>query len=116
MKKMNLLALVMLVAFVAFQATASAEMISGKVASVDSAANSLSIYTTNAETKAEEKVTIAVKTDTTYSGVAALAELKEGQQVSVNADKDASGTWSASSVEAKAAEAAAAAPAAPAAS
>ena len=91
----------------AFQAAAFAELISGKVASVDPATStsSISISTTNAETQAEEKVTVSVKQDTTFSGVQALSELKEGQQVSIEAAKDeASGNWSAKSIEAQAAQ------------
>ncbi len=106
---MKKITLALIAVFVAFQAAAYAEMVSGKVASIDAANNTLSISTTNAETKAEEKVTISVKPETTFSGIQALAELKEGQEVPIDAAKDsASGNWDAKSVEVKAAEAKAA--------
>ncbi len=104
----------MLAAFVVFQGTASAKTVSGKIAGVDAAANKLSISTTDPASGSESKVDISVSATTAYSGAAALADLKAGQEVSVEASEDAAGGWSATSVKvAKApSEAAAAAPAA----
>ena len=105
MKKVQIMALLMGIAVFAFQAGAYAEIVSGKVASVDAATGSLSITTKNAETQADEKVIVSIKQETAFSGVQALTDLKEGQEVSANVSKDeASGNWNAQSVEVKAAE------------
>ena len=98
MKK--LLTLVLLVAFLAFQGTAYAKLVSGKVDSTDATANTLTITHTNPTTGAEEKVTVSVKADTTFSGVAALADLKAGDRVWVDAKEGATpDSWDATSVQ-----------------
>ncbi len=92
-----------------FQGAAFAETVSGKVVSADSAANSLKIAKADSAAGAEEQVTVWVKPDTAFSGAASLADLKEGEEVSIEAAQDAAtGNWQASSVKV----AAAAAPAA----
>ena len=103
MKKISMI-LAVLTAFVVFQGIAQADSVSGKVASIDTAANSISVTVMNPETKAEESVSVSIKPETTFSGVAALAELKEGQEVSIEASKDAAGSYSATSVSIKKAE------------
>ena len=100
MKKISMI-LVVLMAFVVFQGVAQADSVSGKVASIDAAANSISVTVINAETKAEESVNVSIKPETTFSGVVALAEVKEGQEVSIEASKDATGRYSATSVSIK---------------
>ena len=94
MKKISILGL-MLIALVAFQGVASAKEVSGKIAGTDPAANTLSL-TAGA---AQEKVDIKVDAATTYAGAASLADLTVGQEVSVEANEDASGGWTAVSVK-----------------
>lgn len=90
------LALVALASGVAF-----AETVEGTVASVDLAGNMLKITKTDAATGATEEVSVSVTDTTTYAGeVTALAEVIEGDDVKVEAEKDAAtGNWVASSVE-----------------
>ena len=100
MKK--ILAIAFLAAIV-LQGAAYAEEVSGKVVNADAAANTLKIAKSNAE-GAQEEVTISVKPETTFSGAASLAELKAGQEVSIDAAQDAAtGTWQANSVKVAAA-------------
>ncbi len=101
MKKIQFLGLALLVSLVSFQAVASAKTVSGKVATIDAASNKVSVSYTDPSTSKEEKAEISVKPETTYSGVASLGELKEGQEVSVDAEEDAAtGGWSAISIKA----------------
>ena len=114
MKKTQIAMLVL--AFLAFQGIASAESISGKVVSIDSAAKSLSINQMDSATGAEKKVDLSVSADTAYTGIQAFAELKAGDEISADAQQDAAtGSWKATSIKVGKAEEAAAAPAAPAA-
>ncbi len=85
MKKIQFASLAVLAALMLFQGVASAKTISGKVAGIDAAANKLSVSYTDLATGKEEKVEVTIKPETTYSGVAAFADLKEGQAVSVDA-------------------------------
>lgn len=111
--KKNIVFVILAVAIL-FQGTAYAKLVSGKVAGVDAAANSISIKSTDA-TGASQDVKISVNPETKYNGVASLAELKEGTEVWVDAEQDAAtGSWKATSVKVGGPEAAAA-PAAPAA-
>ena len=99
MKKTILLSLVLLVAFFAFQGWASAETFSGKIASIDAAGNKLSISYPDSATGDPVNVDILVGSGTTYAGVASLADLKEGEEVSVEVTKDeATGAQNATSV------------------
>ena len=100
MKKIQIAMWVMLVAFVAFQGVASAKTVSGKVAKVDAATNKISVSYTDPATSKEESAEISIKTDTAFSGAASLADLKEGEDVSVEAAEDAAtGGWNATSVK-----------------
>ena len=100
MKKIQTLILVLLVAVVAFQGLALAATVSGKVEKVDAATNMVTLTTA-----AGEKKEISVKPETTYAGVASLADLKEGQDVSIEASEEGegSGKWAATSVKVEAA-------------
>jgi len=99
MKRLWLLSFVLLVTFLAIQGLAYAESVSGKVASVDATAGTVSISRTDPVTGAEEELTISVPSEAAHSGVASLGELASGDQVTVEAEKDLdTGSWSASSV------------------
>ena len=90
---------VVLMTLVAFQGIASAKTVSGKVAGIDAAAGTLSVNVADPATGSEEKADIAVNAATAYTGIAALADLKEGQEVAVEASEDtATGGWVATSV------------------
>ena len=104
MKKLAVIFPVLMLAFVVMQGTASAKSISGKIANIDAAANSLSVSQSNPATGAEENLNFSVSADTTFAGVKALAELKAGDQVSVDAEQDAAtGSWKATSISTEAA-------------
>ncbi len=79
---MKKLSLAILVIFLGFQATASAQTISGKVASIDAANSKLTVNYLAPE-GTETKSEIAVKSDTTYSGISSLEELKEDDSVTI---------------------------------
>ena len=113
MKKMQLVLAVLLATFVLYQGAAYANTVLGKVVSADAVANTLTLSQKDAVTGADTNVVVSVKATTTYSGVSALADLKAGDEVSVEAKEDAATkSWVASSVTK--AEAVPAAPAAPA--
>lgn len=99
MKKMQLVTAVLLATLVLYQGAAYAKTVSGKVVSTDALANTLTLSQKNAVTGVDEEVVISVKDTTTYSGVSALADLKAGDEVSVEADEDATTkNWAASSI------------------
>ena len=109
MKKMQLVMAILLATFVLYQGAAYAKTVSGKVVSTDAVVNTLTLSQKNAVTGVDENVVVSVKPTTTYSGASALADLKAGDEVSVEADEDAAtSSWVATSV--KKAEAPAAAP------
>ncbi len=100
MKKMQILVVVFLTAFVAFQGMALAEAIQGKVAGIDATAKSLSLSRNNPATGVAEKLAISVNPETAFSGVASLEELKAGDDISVDVQKgEAAGSWKATSVK-----------------
>ena len=91
-----------LVAFLVFQGSASAKMVSGKLLGVDTTAKSLSLNTIDPATGSEKKVDVMVSGSTTYSGmgIKAIEDLKAGQEVWVDAEEDiATGNWKATSVK-----------------
>ena len=110
MKKILMLSVILLAAAVVFQGTAFAGLVHGTVASIDSAAKSVSVNRTNPATGATEKVDIAIGAETTFSGVASMDELKAGDDIWVDAQQDAAtGGWKAASVKVSGANAPAAA-------
>ena len=97
--------LILLVALTFFQGVASAKVISGTVSAIDAAGNKLSIGYTDLATGKEEKVDVAVKPETTYSGVASFQDLKEGQAVVVDtAENEGTPGLTATSVKIEASE------------
>ena len=103
MKKGQILAVVILTAAVVLSRIAFADTVSGKVASVDSAANTLTVSQADPATGAEQQVTVSVKAETAFEGVKSLADLKAGEEVMVEASQDAAtGSWNATSVKASA--------------
>ena len=78
-------------ALIVFQGVASAKVISGKIDTIDAAANKLSVTDPTAG-----PVDILVSATTTYTGVTSLADLKAGQEVSVEASEGAAGLSAAS--------------------
>ncbi len=110
MKKMQLVMVVLLATFVLYQGAAYAKTVSGTVVSADALANTLTLSQKDVITGADTNAVVSVTATTTYSGVSALADLKAGDEVSVEANEDAvTKSWVATSVTK--AEAAPAAPA-----
>ena len=78
---------------------AYAASIEGEVVSTDAAGNKLVVSSMDDAGAAKES-TLSVSGNTAYVGVASLAELKAGDQVTVEAEEDAAtGAWNATSVE-----------------
>ncbi len=99
MKKMQLVMAVLLATFVLYQGAAYAKTVSGKMVSTDALANTLTLSQKSVVTGTDENVAVSVKATTTYSGVSALADLKAGDEVSVEAEQDAAtNSWIATSV------------------
>lgn len=102
MKKAFVLALVALM--LTASGVAYAETVKGEVASVDLEGKVIGVTTTDAAGAATTS-NVSVSDTTTYSGeVTALAELVEGDQVTIEATADAEGKWTATSVDVAAAE------------
>jgi hypothetical protein len=80
---------------------AYAEMVEGTVETIDLAGKTFKVTKTEAATGATEELTVAVSDATTYAGeVTAFDELLEGDEVKIEAEKDAAtGNWTAKSVE-----------------
>lgn len=98
MKSMQLISFLML-ATLLVSGAAFAEAISGKIMSVDQGTKSIKVSALDAATGAEKEVSIWVQESTSFSGVADLASLKEGAQVTIEATEDAAtGDWKAESV------------------
>lgn len=96
---MKKLLFAILVVLVAFQAQASAGIISGTVALVDAENGKLTVSSENLEAETETTSEIFVQADTVYNGILALAELKAGDEVTVEtADVPEGGALSAVSV------------------
>lgn len=105
MKKMTVIAMVVLAAFVMVQGLAMAEMVSGKISAVSADSKSIKVNRINATSGAAEDIDIWVNDETQYAGAASLAELQAGDEVSIDAAQDAAtGNWMAASVETKKAE------------
>ena len=96
MKRIALFVLAVSASAVMFLGTGFAKEVSGKVASIDAATSKLTISVAGVN-GAEESKDIWVKSDASFSGVAALNELKAGDKVSVEAEEEA-GNWKASKV------------------
>lgn len=105
-----MITLVVLALMLVVSGLAYAELVEGEVTSVDLEGKALEVNKkTDAAATADataEKVRISVDDQTTYAGeVTALAEMIEGDQVKIEAEKDAtSGNWVAKSVEVATAE------------
>lgn len=99
MKKRALL-IAVAVAF-CFSGVAYAEMVEGTVQTIDLAGKTFKVTKTDAATGATEELTVSVSDATTYAGeVTAFDELLEGDEVKIEAEKDAAtGNWTAKSVE-----------------
>ena len=90
--------LVVLTSFLALAVgRAYAETVEGEVTNVDLEGKALEVQKTG---EAKETVKISVNDSTTYSGeVTALEEVIEGDAAKIEATKDASGNWMATSVD-----------------
>ena len=100
MKKGISLILVLLVGFFMLQGTADAKLVSGKVDSVDVAAKTITISSTDSATGAESKNTVSISDSATYTGVASLDQVQVGDEVWVEAEEDAAtGTWKTNAVD-----------------
>ena len=96
MKRISLFVLAVAASAVLFLGTGFAKEVSGKVAGVDAATNKLTLSVAD-EAGASSDKDIWINADATFAGVAALNELKAGDQVSVEAEEEA-GNWKASKV------------------
>ncbi len=101
MKKNTMVVFGMLMAVaVLFSGVAFADAVAGKVNTVDAAASTIEIAQASATNGATANVKIAYDAATTFKGVTAAAELKAGDEVKIEASKDAAtGSWKAASVE-----------------
>lgn len=98
MKRISLFVLAVAASAVLFLGTGFAKEISGKVASVDGATGKLTIAIAEAG-GAEAQKDVWVNADAAFSGVAALNELKAGDQVSIEAEEETgTGNWKASKI------------------
>ena len=98
MKRIALFVLAVSASAVMFLGTGFAKEVSGKVAAIDAAAGKLTISMTDAAGAASSQ-DIWVKSDASFSGIAALNELKAGDKVSVEAEEEAgTGNWKASKI------------------
>lgn len=87
---------------VLFSGVAFADAVSGKVNAVDATTSTIEVsQPADAVTGvAVESVKVAYDAATTFTGIAAAAELKAGDDVKIEASKDeATGSWKAASVE-----------------
>ena len=95
---MKIMAILVLAAVLCFQGTADAKMVAGKVVSVDSTANTVTISTPSAMGAMEDAV-ISVAPETKFLGAASIAELQEGDVVSATVtEQNAEGAWTATSI------------------
>ena len=95
----NVLVIAILVIGLAFASAAYADSVSGKVASVNAAANTVTVSVTDA-TGATTDAVISVSGSATYVGVAGLGELAAGDEVKLEATQDAATqAWTATSIE-----------------
>lgn len=100
MKKTMLTGLSLFVVSLFVGASVWAETVKGTVNKVDTAANTVEISKTDEATGAVEAVVIAVDPNTGYVGCAKLEEIKEGNNVTIEAELDEAGVgWTAKSVE-----------------
>ena len=97
MKKNTRVLAILVAGLLALQANAFAKTVEGTVASVDAAAKKVNLNVTD-ESGAAKEVSIAVTDTTQYSGVQNLDALTEGAKVTIEADEDAAGGWTATSV------------------
>lgn len=106
MKKATWMLAILMMAFVAIQGVAFAELVNGKVLGIDNDAKSISINQQDPATGALQEVKVLCKADTGYQGCNALADVKVGDEVSVEAEQDpATGDWWAKAVTVAAAAA-----------
>ena len=96
---MKLYVAMLVAAFLVFSGTAFAKTVSGKYAGTQNEGKSIWVSTQDEATGAESKAEIWVSADTKWEGVNALSEVKDGQNVTVEADQDEAGNWKASSVK-----------------
>ncbi len=92
------MAILVLAAVLCFQGTADAQMVAGKVVSVDATANTVTISTPSAAGIMEDAV-ISVAPETKFLGAASIAELQEGDVVSATVtEQTPEGAWTATSI------------------
>ena len=98
MKWNRILSLALLAVVFLAAGAAYAELVQGEVVNVDLEGSALEVKPTGGA--GTENLKIAVSESTTYSGeVTAFAEIIEGDKAKIEAAKDASGKWMASSVD-----------------
>ncbi|MBI4970593.1 MAG: hypothetical protein HZC17_01995 [Candidatus Omnitrophica bacterium] len=103
----------MLAALLVFSGTAFAKTVNGTYAGTQNDGKSIWVNTKD-EAGVDQKAEVAIAPETKWEGVAAVAELKDGAVVAVEAEQDETGNWKASSVKVVEVAPAVEAPAAPA--
>lgn len=83
-----------------FPAMVFAEVIEGKIASLDPSANYMTIVRLSPATGQSEELKVLVPPDTAFMGAKTLQDLKTGDEVAIKASEDkAAGVLKATSVE-----------------
>ena len=99
MKTFKILALFFILAF-SFSATLRAEWLDGEVQKIDTKAKMITISEIDPITDTEEKKEVLVDGATVFSGVTSLKDIRENDNVTIEAQYDESAdAWKALSVE-----------------
>lgn len=97
-------------ALVVLSGSAFASTVNGTYAGTQNEGKSIWVNTKDSA-GADQKAEIAIAPETTWEGVTAVAELKDGAVLAIEAEQDQTGNWKASSVKVVEVAPAAAAPA-----
>ena len=90
--------LILAVLFFIFQQSAFAQLVNGKVVSVDAGGNKVTLSTMNGATGAEERAEVSVGPQTQFVGVGDLQALKAGDEIWVDAEPGTDGILKASKI------------------
>ncbi|MBI1977851.1 MAG: hypothetical protein HYS55_03770 [Candidatus Omnitrophica bacterium] len=99
MRNSKLMIIMLVLGLTLFQATAMAEMIQGKIANLDLQANILTISRLSPATGVMEDLKISLTPAVELSGLNSLGELKPGDEVKVEVEKDEAGAFQAKAIE-----------------
>ena len=82
--------IILLVGLLLFGNQAYAELVGGKVLDINATTNTLTVSQTNLETGNQENISIRVKTEASFSGVASFAAIEVGDEIWAEAEEDQS--------------------------